>query len=97
MTNKITQQEIDALESIGELAKEFRAEAEAEEKRVTELEHWADLQLTYQANIDRTKQTLLGLLMSDFSNNSMIKFYMDDLNEFFEGLEEVLQKIDSLT
>lgn len=97
MSNKIPKKDIDALEEIREFAREAKAEAEAEEKRVNELEHLADLQLTYQANIDRTKQTLLGLLMSDFSNNSMIKFYMDDLNEFFEGLEEVLRKIDSLT
>lgn len=95
MSDKLSKELADELYRAGGRPKKL-TQSEIEEKRSDELKRLEGLQSTYQENINKTKQTLLGLLMSDFGNDSMVKFYIDDLEEFFEGYEETLQAIEDV-
>lgn len=95
MSDKLSKELADELYRAGGRQKKL-TQSENEEKQSDELKRLEGLQSTYQENINKTKQTLLGLLMSDFGNDSMVKFYIDDLEEFFEGYEETLQAIEDV-
>lgn len=95
MSDKLLKELADELYHAGGRQKKL-TQSENEEKQSDELKRLEGLQSTYQENINKTKQTLLGLLMSDFGNDSMVKFYIDDLEEFFEGYEETLQAIEDV-